>query len=120
MSPPTVDQLDGTNPLPASHRYRTGHPHGRNHRLPAGGRCLRRHLDNPQPADSVKYGEDSGQAFSLTTYIRYIGVPSSRFDLHRAGVHHHHPLGYPARRKEIGTAPVGPRTLYPRASMEGG
>ena len=32
--------------------------------------------DNPQdPADSVKYGEDSvDRLFSLTTYIRYIGV----------------------------------------------
>lgn len=73
-----VDQLDGTNPLPASIDIELSDPQmveGIASEL-AADPAFAQICDNPQdPSDSVKYGEDSvDRLFSLTTYIRYIGV----------------------------------------------
>lgn len=73
-----VDQLDGTNPLPASIDIELSDPQmveaiaGQLAADPA----FKEICDNPEdPSDSVKYGEDSvDRLFSLTSYIRYIGV----------------------------------------------
>lgn len=73
-----VDQLDGTNPLPASIDIELADPQmvesiaGQLAADPA----FEKICDNPDdPSDSVKYGEDSvDRLFSLTSYIRYIGV----------------------------------------------
>ncbi|MDO4589992.1 MAG: permease-like cell division protein FtsX [Slackia sp.] len=73
-----VDQLDGTNPLPASIDIELADPQmvetiaGQLAADPAFSKIC----DNPDdPSDSVKYGEDSvDRLFSLTSYIRYIGV----------------------------------------------
>ncbi len=73
-----VDQLDGTNPLPASIDIELADPQMVETIASqlAADSAFAAICDNPQdPADSVKYGEDSvDRLFSLTTYIRYIGV----------------------------------------------
>lgn len=72
-----VDQLDGQNPLPASIDVELSNP-----QLVEGiadsissDPLFAEICDEEEPADSVKYGEKSVERlFSLTTYIRYIGI----------------------------------------------
>lgn len=73
-----VDQLDGTNPLPASIDIELSDPQMVEDVAAqlASDSAFKAICDNPDnPADSVKYGEDSVERlFSLTNYIRYIGI----------------------------------------------
>lgn len=73
-----VDQLDGTNPLPASIDIELSDPQMVESIASqiASDSQFKEICDNPQdPSDSVKYGEDSvDRLFSLTNYIRYVGI----------------------------------------------
>lgn len=73
-----VDQLDGTNPLPASIEIELSDPQMVDTIAAdlAADSTFQQICDNPEdPSDSVKYGEDSvDRLFSLTNYIRYIGI----------------------------------------------
>lgn len=73
-----VDQLDGTNPLPASIDVELSDPQLVESIASelASDSTFKEICDNPQdPTDSVKYGEDSvDKLFALTNYIRYVGV----------------------------------------------
>lgn len=72
-----VDQLDGQNPLPASIDVELSDPQlveGIADSI-AADPLFAEICDEEEPADSVKYGEKSVERlFSLTSYIRYIGV----------------------------------------------
>ena len=73
-----VAQLDGTNPLPASIEIELSDPQMVDTIAAdlAADSTFQQICDNPEdPSDSVKYGEDSvDRLFSLTNYIRYIGI----------------------------------------------
>lgn len=73
-----VDQLDGTNPLPASIDVELSDPQMVESIAAdlASDAAFKEICDNPDdPTDSVKYGEDSvDKLFALTNYIRYVGV----------------------------------------------
>ncbi len=73
-----VAQLDGTNPLPASIEIELSDPQMVDTTAAdlAADSTFQQICDNPEdPSDSVKYGEDSvDRLFSLTNYIRYIGI----------------------------------------------
>ena len=73
-----VDQLDGTNPLPASIEIELSDPQQVETIASdlAANKDFIDICDNPEdPSDSVKYGEVSvDRLFSLTSYIRYIGI----------------------------------------------
>ena len=72
-----VDQLDGQNPLPASIDVELSDPQlveGIAEKIAADA-TFAQICDEENPADSVKYGEKSVERlFSLTNYIRYIGM----------------------------------------------
>ena len=78
-NPEIIEQLDGTNPLPASIDVSLVRP--------AEGRRDRRRRSRPtrrsssicdepdNPADSLKYGQKTvDRLFSVTKYVRYLGV----------------------------------------------
>lgn len=77
-NPEIVDQLDGQNPLPASIEVELADP--QMVETIAGqiqsNDTFTKICDNPaDPADSLKYGQKSVERlFSLTNYIRYIGI----------------------------------------------
>ena len=77
-NPEIIDQLDGQNPLPASINVELSSP--QLVEQVAGkiesNTTFRSICDEPEnPADSLKYGQQTvSKLFSLTNYVRYIGV----------------------------------------------
>ena len=73
-----VDALDGSNPLPASIEIELSDPQLVEQVASdlASNSAFQRICDNPDnPDDSVRYGERSVERlFSLTNYVRYIGI----------------------------------------------
>ena len=77
-NPDIVDQLDGQNPLPASIDVALSDPQ----KVESVANALvnnadfKKIADNPNdPADSLKYGQKTVEKlFSLTNYVRYIGI----------------------------------------------
>ncbi len=77
-NPDVLDQLDGTNPLPASIDVELSDPQMVEQvaaEIEANG-TFRSICDEPDnPADSLKYGQQTvDKLFSLTNYVRYVGI----------------------------------------------
>lgn len=77
-NPDVLDQLDGTNPLPASIDVELSDPQMVEQvaaQIEANG-TFRSICDEPDnPADSLKYGQQTvDKLFSLTNYVRYVGI----------------------------------------------
>lgn len=77
-NPDVLDQLDGTNPLPASIDVELSDPQMVEQvaaQIEANS-TFRSICDEPDnPADSLKYGQQTvDKLFSLTNYVRYIGI----------------------------------------------
>lgn len=77
-NPDIVDQLDGQNPLPASINVSLSNPQqveGIANQI-ADNSTFQRICDNQSdPSDSLRYGQKTVERlFSLTNYIRYIGI----------------------------------------------
>lgn len=77
-NPEIIDQLDGQNPLPASIDVELSDPQSVVEVANAieSNATFRKICDNPDdPSDSLKYGQKTvEQLFSLTNYVRYIGI----------------------------------------------
>lgn len=77
-NPEIIEQLDGTNPLPASIDVSLSDPQKVDEIAGAieGDETFRSICDNPEdPADSLKYGQKTvDRLFSVTKYVRYLGV----------------------------------------------
>ena len=77
-NPEIIEQLDGTNPLPASIDVSLSDPQKVDEIASAieGDETFRSICDNPEdPADSLKYGQKTvDRLFSVTKYVRYLGV----------------------------------------------
>lgn len=73
-----IDSLDGNNPLPASIDVELSDPQMVEQVVNdiQGNQAFKKVADNPDnPSDSLKYGEKTvDRLFSLTNYVRYIGV----------------------------------------------
>lgn len=77
-NPDILDQLDGTNPLPASVDVELSDPQMVDQvaaQIEQNG-TFRAICDEPDdPADSLKYGQQTvDKLFSLTNYVRYVGI----------------------------------------------
>ncbi|MCL1796755.1 MAG: permease-like cell division protein FtsX [Eggerthellaceae bacterium] len=77
-NPEIVDQLDGQNPLPASIDVQLSDPQRVEEvaQAIAGNSTFQMICEDPaNPADSLKYGQKTVEKlFSLTNYVRYIGI----------------------------------------------
>ena len=73
-NPEIIEQLDGTNPLPASIDVSLADPQKVDEI--AADETFRSICDEPDnPADSLKYGQKTvDRLFSVTKYVRYLGV----------------------------------------------
>lgn len=77
-NPEIIEQLDGTNPLPASIDVSLSDPQKVDEIAEAieANETFRAICDEPDdPADSLKYGQKTvDRLFSVTKYVRYLGV----------------------------------------------
>lgn len=77
-NPEIVDQLDGTNPLPASLSIELSDPQSVETVAEgiASSSTFKKACDEPDsPSDSLKYGQKTVERlFQLTSYVRYIGL----------------------------------------------
>lgn len=77
-NPEIIEQLDGTNPLPASIDVSLADPQKVDEIAAAieADETFRSICDEPDnPADSLKYGQKTvDRLFSVTKYVRYLGV----------------------------------------------
>ena len=77
-NPEIIEQLDGTNPLPASIDVSLADPQKVDEIAAAieADETFRSICDEPDnPADSLKYGQKTAdRLFSVTKYVRYLGV----------------------------------------------
>ena len=78
INPEIIEQLDGTNPLPASIDVSLADPQKVDEIAAAieADETFRSICDEPDnPADSLKYGQKTvDRLFSVTKYVRYLGV----------------------------------------------
>ncbi len=76
-TPGIIEQLDGSNPLPASIDVELSDPQmveGVANQLEANS-TFQRIADEENPHDSIKYGQTTVERlFTVTNYVRYIGV----------------------------------------------
>ena len=76
-TPGIIEQLDGSNPLPASIDVELSDPQmveGVANQLEANS-TFQKIADEENPHDSIKYGQTTVERlFTLTNYVRYIGV----------------------------------------------
>ena len=109
-----IDTLDGQNPLPRSIDVELSDPQLVEQVADAirGNSTYQQIIGYDTPEQSLKYGQQTvDRLFTLTNYVRYIGIALVAH-LHRHGVHQqHHPPGHSG-------APQGNRHHAPRGRVE--